>query len=198
MKSLKFLGLPLLLCVVSGCTTTQEPQVIERADSLSSRPAWASTVKPFYEESGKLYFVGFVEVEGDASKSASLNMADEKAMSEPLRSLTDQFLDQSQIGEELRKDASVGQRVISATRGYRPPMPGLKIVGRYWETVKLPGQDDPSVSHVELRSFSLAELPKADYEAGKKAYFARLKGDSSVKKIIDEVGAMQRENAMNH
>ena len=49
-----------------------------------------------------------VEVDGDASKSAALNMSDEKAMSEPMRALTDQFLEQNQVGEELRKSSSSG------------------------------------------------------------------------------------------
>ena len=181
-----------------ACTTTPEVSVIERADSLSSKPQWASLTQSKQEEQGSLFFLGYIEVERDASKSAALNMSDEKAMSEPLRALADQFLDQNQVGEELRKDASVGQRVISATRGYRPPMAGLKVVHRYWETVRVPNQDDPEITRVELRAYSLVELPKADYESAKKAYFARLRGEPAVKKILEEVGATQRDAAMSH
>ena len=185
----------LLELPITACTTTPSVSVIERADSLSSKPEWASITRSTFEESGKLFFLGYIEVSGDASKSAALNMADEKAMSEPLRSLTDQFLDQNQVGEELRKDSSVGQRIISATRGYRPPMAGLRIVHRYWETARVPNQDDPNITKVELRAYSLAELSRADFESAKAAYFSRLRGESEVKKILEEVGVAQREKS---
>ncbi len=190
--------LVLSLITSSACTTTPDVSVVERADSLSSKPEWASVTRANYEEEGKMFFLGYIEVDGDSSKSAALNMSDEKAMSEPLRALTDQFLDQNQVGEELRKDSSVGQRVISATRGYRPPMAGLKVVSRYWETVRVPNQSDPNITRVELRAYSLVELPKSDFENAKKAYFTRLSGEPAVKKILDEVGAAQIDSVMSH
>src|SRR2546421_4274459 len=49
------------------------------------------------------YFLGYIEVDQEASKSAALNMADEKALSEPMRALVDQFLDQNQVGEDVRR-----------------------------------------------------------------------------------------------
>lgn len=184
-------GLSLMLF---GCTTTG-PRVVERADSLSSTPEWASLTNSVRENAGKKYFLGYVEVDGDASKSAALNMADEKAMSEPMRGLVDAFLDQNQVGEELRKEASVGQRVLSATRGYRPPMPGLTVVKRYWETVSV--TDPQGNSRVELRAFALAEIPVTEFEKAKKNYLQRLAGNSEIKKVLAEVGAKQRENVMN-
>jgi len=187
-----FAGLSLMLF---GCTTTG-PHVVERADSLSSTPEWASLTNSVRENAGKKYFLGYVEVDGDASKSAALNMADEKAMSEPMRGLVDAFLDQNQVGEELRKEASVGQRVMSATRGYRPPMPGLTVVKRYWETVAV--TDPQGNSRVELRAFALAEIPVAEFEKAKKDYLHRLAGNSEIKKVLAEVGAKQRENVMNN
>jgi len=186
----------IVLFQLVGCTTSPKVNVIERADSLSDKPDWASTINSSFEREGRQYFVGYVEVEGQASKSAALNMSDEKAMAEPLRSLSDQFLDQNQVGEELRKGDSIGQRVISVTRGYRPPMAGLKIVNRYWELVRVPNQDDLNLTRVELRAYSLAELPKSDYEQAKRDYFTRLKGDPEVKAILKEVGEKQRSAAM--
>lgn len=181
--------LALISLLVISCSS-KGPRVIETADDLS-RPGWASTVMPSFIKDGNIYFVGHVEVDGNASKSAALNMADEKTMSEPFRALADEFLDQNQVGEELRKEASVGQRVISATRGYRPPMPGLKIINRYWE-LRQTGEHGP----LNLTAFSLVEMPLADYEAAKAAYLSRLAGNSEVRKILSDVGEKQRAKVL--
>ena len=178
----------LVLLLISACS--HGPRIIETADD-ESRPSWASTTKPRFIKDGKIYFVAYVEVDGNDSKSAAQNMSDEKAMSEPFRALADEFLDQNQVGEELRKAANVGQRVISATRGYRPPMPSLQIVNRYWE-VRSMGEHGP----LNLKAFSLVEIPIPDYEAAKAAYLNRLAGDSEVKKVLADVGEKQRRKVL--
>jgi hypothetical protein len=160
--------------------------VIESSDG-ASRPSWATVMRPVFEDNGRRYFVGYVEVDGDASRSAALNMADEKALSEPMRSVVDQFLDQNQVGESLRRDGAVGQRILSAARSFRMPMPGLQIVKRYWETVQV---DEFTTA---TRAYALAEVSVAEYEKAKRDYFARLRGDSEVAKILREVGQAQRE-----
>lgn len=172
------------LVALVGCSSG--PRVVESVDN-ESRPSWATVTKPVFSDDGHRYFVGYVEVDGDASRSSALNMADEKALSEPMRSLADQFLDQNQVGEELRRDGSVGQRVISATRSFRMPMPGLQIVKRYWETVQL------NEFTTATRAYALAEVSDAEYEKAKRDYFARLRGDSEVAKILREVGQQQRD-----
>lgn len=178
-------ALPLVsLLLVAGCSTG--PRVIESSDG-ASRPSWATVMRPVFEDNGRRYFVGYVEVDGDASRSAALNMADEKALSEPMRSLVDQFLDQNQVGESLRRDGAVGQRILSAARSFRMPMPGLQIVKRYWETVQV---DEFTTA---TRAYALAEVSVAEYEKAKRDYFARLRGDSEVAKILREVGQAQRE-----
>lgn len=176
--------LPLLyLAACSSSRTT----VLERADDLDDRPEWAKVTVPSYEQDKQKYFVGYVEVGGDASPSGALNMSDEKALSEPMRSLVDQFLDQNQVGENLRKDAAIGQRIISATRGFRAPMPGLTVVKRYWETVQL------DEHNTVLRAYSLAEIPVADYEKVKAQYFERLSGNTEMRSILRDVGRRQRD-----
>ena len=174
------------LWVMVGCSTG--PRVIESSDG-ASRPSWATVMRPVFEDDGRRYFVGYVEVDGDASRSSALNMADEKALSEPMRSLADLFLDQNQVGESLRRDGTAGQRIISATRSFRMPMPGLQIVKRYWETVQV---DEFTTA---TRAYALAEVTTAEYEKAKRDYFARLRGDSEVAKILREVGQAQREAA---
>ncbi len=192
LKSFRFLSLSLM----ASCATGPSITVLERSDSYSTKPAWATIDNPSQLRDGKRFFTGYVTLEGaDISKSAAMNMSDEKAFSEPMRSLVDQFLDQNQVGEELRSSANVGQRVISATRGWRPPMPSLEIVNRYYETVivTLPDQS----FKYETRVFSRASVDVADYEKAKRAYFDRLNGVPEVKKILDDVGAKQRDAVMS-
>jgi hypothetical protein len=178
------------LCVFfASCASVDTPTITERSDSLSSTPEWTQMLRSNYEESGKRYFLGFVEINGNASKSAALNMADEKALSEPMRGLVDQFMDQNQIGENLRKNSSLGSRIISATRGYRPPMPSLQISKRYWEVVYSP-------HGTSLRAYALAEIPSADFEEAKSEFFSHLAGNSEMKHILSEVGKAQRKNIL--
>jgi hypothetical protein len=187
---ISLLGLLALgLVLVSACSSTG-PKIIERADSLDERPDWAKVTEPSFEENGKKYFLGFVELDSDVSKSAAMNMADEKALSEPTRAFVDEFLDQNQVGEELRQNSVVGQRIISATRGFRVPMPSLTIVKRYWETI-VTGEHTSNV-----RVYSLAEISVPDFEKAKKDSLDRLNGNSEMKKILREVGKKQRDRIL--
>lgn len=170
--------------LLAGCATHS---VTERADNISYQPDWTFMDKSYVERDGKLFFVSFIEVDGSSSKSAALNMSDEKAYSEPMRAVVEYFLDQNQVGEELKKDESFSRRIISATRGYRPPMPSLKVSKRYWEKVM---QADHTQ---ELRAFTMVEINQGDFEKAKQAYLDHLKGIPEVKKILDEVGKEQRE-----
>ena len=181
------LAVPLIL---SACASTG-PKVIERADALSSAPEWASVTRSAHEKDGKHFFLGYITLNEGASKSAAMNMADEKALSEPMRAIVKEFLDQNQVGESVNQGDTVGQRVISATRGYRPPMPGLHIANRYWETVMVPTADGKQ--RIELRVYSLAGIPSNEYADAKKAALQNLSGNNEVKKILDDVGARQRD-----
>lgn len=182
MKIIKYL----LLMILAGCSAHN---IVERSDNLHYKPEWAQLQTANYERDGKIYFISFVEVDGASSKSAALNMSDEKAFSEPMRAVVEVFLDQNQVGEELRKDDMFGRRIISATSGYRPAMPSLKITKRYWETVTIGNR-------TELRAFSMAEISVADFERAKEAYLAKLRGIPVVQKILEEVGEDQREKVL--
>lgn len=176
------------LIALAGCSSG--PPVVERVDGNWSSPSWATVTKPSWEDDGKKFFVGYVEVDGDASKSAAMNMSDEKALSEPMRSLVDEFLDQNQVGENLRRESTFGQRVISATRGFRAPMPSLTIVKRYWETVA------PDKYTTVTRCYSLAEISIKDFERAKAEYFERLANNTEMRAILRDVGRKQRERIL--
>lgn len=185
-----FVAVALVLVFGFGCSSTSV-RVIERADSLSSRPDWVSTTKTAYTDHDKTYFIGTVTVDGDASATAALNMSDEKAMSEPTRALVDDFFDQNQVGEDLR--ASTGKRLISSLRKNRVPMPGLTVTSRYWERVAIP--QGPAPDKIELRVFSLAEIPTTEFEGAKKAAVAKLNADPEIKQDLEKVAAQQRDRA---
>ena len=184
----------IVFALLTSCATAPKASVavLERSDSYSSKPEWASIDNPISTKDGKRFFTSSVTIEGeDVSKSAVLNMSDEKAFGEPMRSLVDQYLDQNQVGEELRSSGSVGTRIISATRGYRPPMPSLEVVNRYYETVIV---TLPNGSYrYETRAYSRVSLEVGDFEKAKRIYFDRLNGTSAVKDVLKEVGAQQRE-----
>jgi hypothetical protein len=176
----------------SSCTTTLRTGVIERSDELKSTPAWARLDAPLSENPGKIIFTGFVTVPGQSSKSAALNMADEKALSEPMRNIVSAFLDQNQVGEDLRSHDQVGQRIISATRNLRPAMPSLRITRRYWETRVT---QDPATGEtlMQLHAWAQAEVDESDFVRARRETLHRMQGEPQIRQILDEVGKEQRE-----
>jgi hypothetical protein len=178
-----------LSALISSCTSTGI-SIIERSDSLSVAPEWASMNRSSYKKDGRLYFVGFISADGNSSPSAALNASDEKALSSPMQSLVNQFMDQNQVGEDLQN--STGQRIISSLRSERIPMPSLQITNRYWERVRVPAGEH--VSRTELRVFSLAEVTETDFERAREIAFKKIQGKSEIRNLLDEVGKKQRES----
>jgi hypothetical protein len=183
-----------LSVMMQSCVTTPSVTVMERADNLGTAPEWASFSTLQRNDDKHVRFLGYVEVPGDSLKSAAFNMADEKAMSEPMRSLVDAFLQQNQVGEDLRADGVFGRRIISATSGYRPAIPSLQVTQRYYEVVVVKsgiGEDE-----TRLRVWSLAEASRHDFDRARASYLRRLNGEPEVKKILDNIGARQIEQVM--
>lgn len=180
-----------LVSLLASCSLHENNMVVERADNLKKAPKWASVTKPSWEEEDRFFFVSFVEVDGASSASAAMNMSDEKSLAEPMRAIVEDYFELAQIGEDLRSGESLSRRVISATKGFRPPMGDLRIVGRYWERVRL------SPTSTRIRAFSLSSLSKSDFERARKIYFDRLSGESTVADILDEVGGRQIDRVLD-
>ena len=189
---LKYASLVLTLTMIGACSS-DGVKVLERSDDLSSRPDWASTTKSTFKKDGNIFYVGFVTTDGASSPSAAMNMSDEKALSSPMAAMSDQFLDQNQVGENLRE--STGSRVISSLRSQRVPMPSLQITKRYWERVRM--QDGEGIIKVELRVYSLAEVSDQDFAKARQIAFDRLQGTPEIKSILSDVGRQQRERALS-
>lgn len=182
-----------LLTLCWACTSSSGAKVIERADSLSDTPAWASVTKASFEDEKNKYFVAWIEVPGDRSKSAALTGADRKAIDAPWVSLTQEFFEQIQTSEDLAKDSNSIERITSEVRGSRPQA-SIVISKRYWEIVEV--KKDTGIEY-DLRAYSLAEIPKSEYTRAKREYFDRLNKNPRVQKIKDEIGSKQRENVLN-
>ena len=186
------ISIALTTLLISGCATTGV-SVLERSDNLSSAPSWATMTKASYKKEGNNYFVGYVTVDGQSSPSAAMNASDEKALSSPMQSLVNQFMDQNQVGEDLQN--TTGQRIISSLRSERIPMPSLQITSRYWERVQIP--EGEGGSRTELRVYSLAEVSESDFIKAREIAFRKLQGKPEIKSILDEVGKSQRDKALN-
>jgi hypothetical protein len=175
-----------------SCASTSFKPSVEVLEASDKKPAWVSITTPSGTEEGGRYFVAFVTVDGDASKSAALNMADEKAFAEAFRSVVDAYMEQNQVGEEAK--ATVGHRLISATKGFRPTMPSMHISSRYWETMitSLPN----GAFKTELRAFSKASVTANDLAKAAQMYADRMNKTPEIQNILKEVGAQQINTVM--
>jgi len=181
-------SLLLLLVLLAGCSSPSV-RVIERS---GDRPDWVDTAKMAYQKDGKQYFIGYVSVEGDSSPSAAMNLADSKSYAEPMTAITDDFFEQSQLGESLKE--TTGKRMISSLRKSKISLPGIQVTSRYWERKAIPmGSSAPD--KIELHVYSLAEMPVHEYESAKAAAVQKLKGDPEIKKELDLIGKEQRDRA---
>lgn len=180
-----------------SCATAPKASltVLERSDEKLSRPEWASFDSPVSVADGKIYFTSNVTVSGSPSKSALMNMSDEKAFSEPMRAIVNEFLDQNQVAEELSSDVNLSQRIISATRGYRAAMPSAHIANRYWESVIVTLPDGSFKT--ETRGFSRVSIDLADYEQAKRDTLARLRKTPVIQNLLEEIGVKQIDKVIN-
>ena len=165
--------------------------ILERADDLKEKPKWASITDPLTEDAKNYYFLGYVEVDADSRKSAALNMSDEKAFSEPFRSMVNSYLDQNQVAEELKE--SIGQRIISSTNSERPYLAKFHISKRYWEIVET--KNSQGEYNTTLRCFSLGSVPKQEYEQAKLQLNKKLNAHSQIKNLLNEIGKKQIEQS---
>ncbi|CAM6005476.1 unnamed protein product [Sphagnum balticum] len=173
------------LFVLTGCSTTSGIKVIEQSDS---KPSWASITHPVSEEGGKMRFVGYFTSDGDSRPSALIHGSGTKAMAMPLESISDDFLQQSGVAEDMRESSA--KLIISTLRKNPPTIPGLQVTGNYYERVEIQGTDGTIKS--ELRAFSLAECPVGEYNQAKHEALERLKGDPKIQKELDSIMSDQR------
>lgn len=178
------------ICTVllSACATTQGPtvKVVEQSDS---KPSWASITKATYREGDTMKFIGFFTAEGDSRPSAAIHGAGTKAAAMPLQTISDDFLQQSGVAEDMRESSA--KLVISTLRKNPPTIPGLQVVGSYYERVEIHTTD--GTPRTEIRAYSLAECPVGEYNKAKSEALARLKGDPKIKQELDNIMAEQRD-----
>jgi len=118
-------------------------------------------------------------------------MADQKAFSEPMRSIVSDYIEQTQTFEDLNQENSLSQRLISATKNDQPKLYSMQIVKRYWETVETKKDGE---SRLEIRCYSLAEVPTTEFSEAKAAYIAKMNKNPEVKKLMAEIGKTGTRN----
>ena len=185
------LFIPIAACLMSACSSGPSVRVVEQSDS---KPSWASLTRTTYEDSGNKYFVGYFTADGDSRPSAVVNGSKTKALAMPLESISDDFLQQSGVAED--DSGSSSKLIISALRKNPPNIPGLQITSNYYERVEI--QNGDGTAKNEIRAYSLAVCPVAEYNQAKHDALARLKGDPKVKKELDDIMAKQRDRALEN
>lgn len=187
-----------ILIVISllsaSCTTTPSVTVIQRADYINAKPEWASLSNAVHSDKQNTYFLGYVELDADVSKSSALTMADNRAYSMPMESMVEAYFQQNKLAEDLRKSSAVNELLMSSARSSRPAMPGLRVSKRYWEVVQVKTEKGTSE---QLHVYSLAEIPNNEFETAKKDVLSKLNGNSELKKNLDEIAKKQQENLLN-
>jgi hypothetical protein len=191
---MRVLGVILSSAVLVSCASTPSVTVIQRADYLKEKPEWASLSNLVAEDKQNTYFLGYVELDSDVSKSAALSMADNKAYAMPMESMVEAYFQQNKIAEDLRKNSAVSELLMSSARSSRPAMPGLRVSKRYWEVVQVKTEKGNSE---QLHVYSLAEIPNQEFEKAKKDVLANLNGNSELKKNLDEISKKQQESLLN-
>ena len=174
------------LIVLTGCSTASGIKIVERSDD---KPSWASITHPVFEDGGKMKFVGYFTSEGDSRPSAAIHGSGTKATAMPLESISDDFLQQSGVAEDMRESSA--KLIISSLRRNPPTIPGLQVTGNYYERVEIQASDGTIKS--ELRAYSLAECPVAEYNQAKHEALERLKGDPKIKRELDSIMSDQRD-----
>lgn len=183
--------IPMLACALSlaGCATSgPKVNVVEQSDA---KPSWASITKTTYRDGDTMKFVGYFTAEGDARPSAAVHGSSTKATAMPLQTISDDFLQQSGVAEDMHDSSA--KLIISTLRKNPPTIPGLQVVGSYYERVEIQSAD--GVPRTEIRAYSLAECPVGEYNQAKSEALARLKGDPKIKKELDNIMAQQRDRA---
>lgn len=186
-------GFVLSSLLAVGCSTlapTKDSRVsiIEQSDK---KPTWASISKVAYRDGDKMKFVGYFTSDGEARPSAAIHGAGLKASSMPLQTIADEFLQQNGVSEDM--EDSSAKLVISTLRKNPPALPGLVVVGNYYERVAIQGTDG---EREELRAFALAECPLSEYNRAKKDAIARLTKDSRIKEELNQIMSDQRERSV--
>jgi hypothetical protein len=176
-----------VVTTLTACSSGPNVKVVEQSDS---KPSWASITRTTYQDGDKMKFVGYFTADGsDARPSAAIHGAGTKATAMPLQSISDDFLQQSGVAEDMHDSSA--KLVISTLRKNPPTIPGLQVTGNYYERVEIQGSDG-SV-HSEIRAYSLAECPIGEYNQAKHEALSRLKGNSKLTQELDNIMAEQHD-----
>ena len=178
------------LFILTACTSTPGVRVVEQ---LGYKPSWATLSRTTYEDRGKMKFVGYFTAEGRRTSLSRHQWLGEQGKAMPLQSITNDFLEQSGVAEDVREEST--KYILSTLRTQAPNIPGLQVVSNYYERVEL--QTSDGAMRTEIRGYSLAECPVAEYNQAKHDALERLKGDPKIKAELSSIMEKQRDRAIS-
>lgn len=169
----------LLALILVSCSSLSE-KTISRMDG-ESKPSWATQEKALTIADGKMYILGFSELDADSKISAAYRMADSQARGELSKMVENQFSSIFQNLEEGTNDEGTLSRYY-ASEVSKNMLRELKISKRYWEKVQTIDRDGAPM--FRLRVYSLAEIPESHYKKLVREKIAQEKIDPAVKKQV--------------
>jgi hypothetical protein len=142
---------------LASCSSTIKERTIASMDD-TSRPGWASLEKSAVVKDGKLFILGFKELDADAKISSALRLSDNAARGELAKMIKNDFSSILQNLEEGVGDGGEMARFYSS-EVTKLSLNELRVVNRYWEKVQSFDRDGEAT--YKLRVYSLAEIPEA-------------------------------------
>ncbi len=145
------------------------------------RPVWASQNKAVTVKEGKVYVVGFHELEADSRLSAAHRLADNAVRTEISKMVQNQFSSIMQNLEEgVTDDGSITRFYSSEVS--KNVLRDIRITNRYWEKVQT-FSGDGEITY-RLRVYSLGEIPEAKLKKMVRESLEKGKIDPAIKQQI--------------
>ena len=159
MKVLLVLTLLSLIFLLTGCSSLNPGEKIVASMDNESRPKWARQSEIIESKDGKIRFLGFEEVDGQARISSALELSDYRTVGEVSTFLTTKFNKVFQRLEEGLQGNGLVTREVGM-RVSKSVIKNLRLVGRYWEKVVI--VDPDGNRDLRLRVYSLGEIKETD------------------------------------
>lgn len=178
----KNLSLSLLLATLTlaSCSSLKGEKQVAAMEGLD-RPAWASQNKAVTVKEGKVYVLGFHELEADSRLSAAHRLADNSVRTEISKMIQNQFSSIMQNLEEgVTDDGSITRFYSSEVS--KNVLRDIRITNRYWEKVQTFSGDGEIT--FKLRVYSLGEIPEAKLKKMVRESLEKNKIDPAIKNQI--------------
>ena len=172
----QILAVASLVLAVAGCSSAPktelekaiannvgEERVVARIDNLSSRPKWIQEATPFVVENSSVKALGQTVLPADqANVSAAYRISANNGKSLIAHSISQKLAFTFQNGEFGTQMGS-SQAQFIGEESSRMTTSSIHLTKQYWERVAI--VESSGQTTVQLRVFTLSEMPEADFKA---------------------------------